>query len=306
MIRNLDPSAERFLLDLTRIQEAIGRAGQMISSGLRVTAPSDAPDEISNILQLYADIERNSQVRANLERVGSETGTAESSLDAAVRLVERARVLASQGVNTIQTAETRRILGGEVQALLEQLVNASNTMVQNRYIFSGDQDQAPSYQLNLANPNGVDRLVVTSATREIQHPSGTSFTVAKTAEEIFDHRNADDSLATDNVFAAVNGLRVALENNDQAGIDTSLVAIRSAADHLNGQLSFYGTVESKITEAIDFSSRLEAGLKVELSNRRDADITEAILELERGRTHEEAAYSARSRMPETSLFDFLR
>ena len=305
MIRNLDPAAERFLLDLGRIQDSIGRANQQISSGLRVTAPSDAPDEISDILQIHTEIERNSRLRANLEQVRSETSTGDSALETAVRLVERARTLASQGVNTIQTAETRRILAGEVQALLEQLVNASRTMVQNRYIFSGDQDLVPSYQLNLANANGVDRLVDPSATREVQHPSGTSFTVAKTAEEIFDRRNPDDTLAADNVFAAVNGLRLALENNDQAGIDASLAALRSAADWLNIELSYYGTVENKLTEAVDFSNRLEARLKTELSARRDADLTAAILEMERGRTHEEAAYTAHSQMPKANLFDYI-
>ncbi len=305
MIRNLDPSAERFLLDLGRIQQAIGRASQQISSGLKVTAPSDSPDQISDILQLYVDIERNAQLRTNLERVNSETATAEASLGSAVRLVERARVLAAQGVTSTQTAGTRRIMAGEVQALLEQLVGASRTMVQNRYVFSGDQDQAPAYQVNLASPEGVDRLATPSATRGIQHPSGTSFTVAKTAGEIFDRRNPDDSPASDNVFAAVNSLRLALENDDQAGIGLSLAALRAAADRLNVELSYYGAVQNKLAEAIDMSHRLEAHFKMELSSRRDADITEAILELQRSRTHEEATYGARSQMPRSSLFDFL-
>jgi flagellar hook-associated protein 3 FlgL len=306
MIRNLDPSSERFLLDLARIQNTVSEANREISSGLAVSTPSDAPDQISSILQLYADIERNTQIRSNLERVKAENSTAGSTLETAARILQRARVLAAQGASTNQTAETRAILANEVQALLEQLVTASRTIVDNRYIFGGDQDQAPPYQLNLANPNGVDRLTTAAASRQVQHPSGASFIVASTAQEIFDHRNPDDSLAGDNVFAAVNGLRVALETNDQAGIDAALAAVRSAEDRLNNQLSFYGTVANKLDEAIDFSGKLDVQLRTELSSRRDADLTEAILELERGRTHEEAALSARAQMPQTSLFDFLK
>jgi len=305
MISNLDPASERFLLDLTRIQKAIGGATQTISSGLRVTSPSDAPDEISDILQLYADIERNTQIRTNLGRVSAEASTAQSTLETAARMVDRVRVLASQGAGTIQTAETRQILAGEVTALLEQLVNASRTIVENRYIFSGDQDQAPSYQVNLANPNGVDRLSTAAASRQVQHPSGLAFSVAKTAQEIFDSRNADDTLAADNVFAAVNSLRVALESDDDTGIESSLVALRSAGTRLSKELSFYGAVQNKLEEAANFASQFELRLKTELSNRRDADLTEAILELERNKTHEEAALGARALMPHTSLFDFL-
>ena len=76
MISSLDPSGERFLLDVGRIQTAITRASQQVSSGLRVATPSDAPDQISGILQVHAGLERNAQILANLSRVQSETSTA--------------------------------------------------------------------------------------------------------------------------------------------------------------------------------------------------------------------------------------
>jgi flagellar hook-associated protein 3 FlgL len=306
MLESLDPSAQWFLADLGRIQKGITRAQQQVSSGVRVSAPSDAPDQISDILQLYADIQRNSQIQTNLNRVKSETDTAEQTLQTTVQLVDRAMELASEGTSTVETAATRQTLAGEVQSLLEQLVSASRTTVQGQYIFSGDQDQAPAYQLNLANPDGVDRLLTTDATRQIQHPSGATFSAAKTAQEIFDNRNADDSLADDNVFAAVNGLRIALAANDETGISNALTALRRAGDHLNSELSFYGTVQNKISEALDFSSRFEVQLKTELSNRRDADITAAALELQQYETGQAAAYATRANMPQTSLFDYLK
>jgi flagellin-like hook-associated protein FlgL len=196
-------------------------------------------------------------------------------------------------------------LAGEVTALLEQLVNASRTIVENRFIFGGDRDQDAPYQVNLANPNGVDRLTTASASRQAQHPSGVSFSVARTAEDIFDARNADDTLAANNVFAAMNGLRVALEADDDAGIESAMEALRGAGLHLNEALSFYGTVENELDEATDSSGKYDVRLRTELSARRDADLTEAILELERNRIHEEAAMGARALMPKNSLFDYL-
>jgi flagellar hook-associated protein 3 FlgL len=305
MIRNISPSGERFLVDLARIQATIERAQRAVSSGLRVTAPSDAPDRISDILQLRADIEQNTQILTNLSRVKSEVDTAERSLQLAVQIVDRARVLASQGAGTTVTADSRRILALDVQGLLEQLVAISATLVEGRFIFSGDQDRSPQYELNLTNPNGVNRLVTTLASRQVQHPNGTFFVVAETAQNIFDSRNPDDSLASDNVFAAVNGLRVALETNDQAGIDASLTAIRLAGDHLGRALSFYGHVQRTVGEAVDFAGKLELRLKLELSDKQDADLTAAVLELQRSQIHQEAALRARAQMPTTSLFDFL-
>jgi hypothetical protein len=51
MIQNLDPSGQEFLVNLARIQLGIKRANDQITSGLKVGAPSDAPDQIGEILQ---------------------------------------------------------------------------------------------------------------------------------------------------------------------------------------------------------------------------------------------------------------
>ena len=146
---NLDPSSQGFLVNLARIQTAIKRATDQISSGLRVNTPSDAPDQISEILQLYVDMGRSTQLQSNLSRMKSEVGTAETAIETSIRAVDRARTLASVGAGTLQTAETRTVLAGEVQSLLEQLVSASRTVGVGRYIFSGDEDQLPAYEINL-------------------------------------------------------------------------------------------------------------------------------------------------------------
>jgi len=305
MIRNVDPSAERFLADLSRIQETAERAARQISSGLRVTAPSDAPDHVGDILQLRANLSRNTQILANLYRAKTEADTAEKSLGHSITLLDRAIVLASQGASTIVTPESRKIIAGEVQGLLEQLVADSQTVAEGRYIFSGDRDQELAYRLNLASPTGVDRLFQTQASRRIEHPSGQTFQAAKTAQEIFDTRNPDDTPASDNVFAAVNGLRLALEADDQAGIEASMAALRRASERLNIEQSFYGAVQNKIEAAIEFGGKNNVLLETELSARQDADLTAAALELERTSIHEQAALAARARLPRTSLLDYL-
>jgi flagellar hook-associated protein 3 FlgL len=306
MIQNLSATAERFLLDLTRIQKSIAASSGQITSGLKVQQPSDAPDQIGEILQLRSSIQKNDQILTNLGRVQSENQTASSTLETATRIVERARVLASQAASSNQTADSRAIIATEVQSLLEELVSASNTMAEGRYVFSGDQDGSASYAVDLSDPEGVTQLVETTATRRVEHPSGTTFTASRTAAEIFDLRNTDGTAADANVFAAVNGLRVALAANDQTGIDTALSNLRAAGDHLNESLSFYGSVENKISEAIDYGNRYAVQLKTELSGREDADVVTAILELESAKTSQEAAYAARAQMPTGSLFDYLR
>ncbi len=219
--------------------------------------------------------------------------------------MERVTSLASQGVNSTETASQRASIATEVTGILNQLVGLSQTSVQGRFVFSGDQDQSPQYQINLSNANGVDRLMTATATRQVQDASGVGFTLGQTAQNIFDHRNSDDSLAPDNVFAAVNSLRVALTNNDQAGIATALNSLHTASDYLGTQLAFYGSVQSRIADATDFSSKQQTQLQIDLSGVQDADVTQAALQLAQSTTQLQTALSAEAKIPRTSLFDFL-
>ena len=66
MIQNINGSAEQFLADLDRMQATTARAERQISSGLKVENPSDAPDQIREILQLRAEIQQHQQIQANL------------------------------------------------------------------------------------------------------------------------------------------------------------------------------------------------------------------------------------------------
>jgi flagellin-like hook-associated protein FlgL len=160
--------------------------------------------------------------------------------------------------------------------------------------------------VNLANPNGVDRLLTAPATRLIQDSNGVVFAVSKTAQDLFDHRNPDDSLAADNVFAAVNSLRVALLNNDQAATATAAVAVQKAQDYLSLQGTFYGAVENRVTTAIDLAQRFQLQWQSSLSNVRDTDVAAATTELSEENLSQQAAMQAQASLPRNSLFDFLK
>ena len=300
MISSLDPSALRFLSGLDQIQQRSQRAQQQLTTGLRINTVSDDPDQITNLLQTRSDLERVKQTDFNLGRVKTEVDTAENALQSAVKLVERAQTLGSQGQSNVNSAEVRQDLAGELGGVLQQLVGISGTAVDGRYVFSGDNDQQPPYTIDLTQPNPISPYNGTPATRQIQNSDGSLISVSKSAQDIFD--NADGAK---NVFTSINNLRVALLNNDQAGIDAALPDLLSSATFLNTQLAFYGTVQNQITSGLDFGSTLETQLQSQMSQIQDADMAQAITELTQAKTQQDAALAARAKTPMTSLFNYL-
>jgi flagellar hook-associated protein 3 FlgL len=305
MVTNLSPSSEAFMANIDRVQRKVEDASRQVSSGKRVNVASDAPNEIDTILQLHTDEVRNAQIQENLGVAQADADAADGALTSATQLMDRATVLAAQGANFTLDATGRQNIAGEVQSLLEQMTAISNTTVQGRYIFGGDQDSTPPYQVDLTAANGVTRLTSSPATRQVESAAGGSFAVSQSAQDIFDSRNPDDTLASSNVFASLNNLRLGLLANDTTQITAASASVQLASDHLNTAQAFYGTVENRITDATNYSANYDVQLQTELSQKEDADVTSAALAITQGNTQLEAAFQMQAKMPHTSLFDFM-
>jgi flagellar hook-associated protein 3 FlgL len=304
MLSNISGADQQFLSGLAAIQAAINQAQQQVSSGLKVSVASDAPDEVSTILLLHANIAANAQTTENLSNVQGEVGTADQSLSTAATLLDQAQTLASEGLGITETAGSRATLAGQVQGLLQQMVGLSQTTFEGRYVFSGDSDQTPSYQYD-ASTQTVTRLQVSDSTRQIADTSGQTFPVGLSANQIFDVRDSSDQPTTGNVFAALTAVSAALTANDTAGLQTATASLQAASTYLDQQQTFYGNAENQITAAQTEASKQNVSLQTTLGNLVDADEASSIVQLQEGATNLQAAMAAYTKVPKTTLFEVM-
>jgi flagellar hook-associated protein 3 FlgL len=301
MSNTVDASQQVFLNQLNRIQDRMERAQRQMSTGLRIEKPSDDPDHISSLLQLRSELDRNSQIRLNFSRINAEVNTAESILQRAVITFDKVRTLGQQGASSTNSAETRTSIAGELESILKNFIGMANSEVSGRYLFSGDSDQTAAYSYDSANVPPYSLYGGTVATRELEHPSGIRFEAARTGQEIFDSADPDR-----NVFAAIDNLRVALLNNDDAAIQAALAPLPKVSQHLNMQLAFYGSVQNQVADGIDFAEKNEIRLKANIQDIEGADAAEALIELSQAEYQQQAALKVRAQIPQTSLFDYMR
>jgi flagellin-like hook-associated protein FlgL len=193
----------------------------------------------------------------------------------------------------------------QVQGILQNLVKLSGTTSGGRYIFSGDLDQQALYTLDATQPTGVRQLAAPTNTRGITDANGVQIWLGKTASEIFDARNPDTTPASDNVFAAVNSLLTALQNNDSAAAAASIANLKAADSHLNEELGYYGIGQARVNDTLTSISSSLVSVQTEQSNLRDADMAAAAVELQQLTVQQQAALSARAKIGGTNLFDFL-
>ena len=151
----------------------------------------------------------------------------------------------------------------------------------------------------------MDRLITAPSTRLIQDATGVTFAVSLTAQNIFDNRNPDDSLASNNVFAAVNSLQVALANNDQTGITNALASLQTAQSYLGQSLQYYGGVQDQLTNATDVAQKFQLQYQTSLTQDTSTNMATAAVSLTQEQTSMQASLQAEASLPKTTLFDVL-
>lgn len=302
MTRSIDAANDKYLDALREINSRLQRAQREVSTGKRVATPSDDPDSVSALLQVRADAARIEQLQKNMVRTRAEVDAAEGVLQGAVKLFDRVRTLGMTAASGIHTATTRQGIADELRSIIDRFVGMANSEVDGRYLFSGDSDQAHAFRLDYATQTPPWGLYLgTASTRMAEHPTGVTFPVAMTAEDIFN--NADPAR---NVLQSAENLRLALEANDEAAIQAAIAPLAGVSTHLNSALTFYGNAQSTVREAYDTGETIRLRLHSSVAELQDADITMSILELQQARFQQEAALQVRASSPKQSLFDYLR
>jgi len=302
----LSSVGEQFLANLDILQQNMATTNAQLSSGYRISKPSDDPAAITDVLQLEFDGSRVAQTISNLNAVQGEVNTAEGALQSATSLLDQAQTLGVEGATSTQTAAGRTTLANQVSQILSQVVNISRTTFEGRYVFSGDDPRAPAYQVDPTSPTGVDQLQSAPSTQLVEDSNGVSFAVSLTAGQIFDSSDSTGAPTSNNVFAALNSLSVALSNNDQPGITSALSALTSAQNYFEGQLAFYGTVQGRITNSLNLAQQNQTQWTAALGQLRDTDVAAAATQLTQDNLSQTAALQAEASLPHTSLFDYLK
>lgn len=296
----------QFLANLQLLQQESALTQEQISSGRTLNRPSDNPAQLGDVLQLEFKVGQVGQVTQNLTQVSGQVNSAESALESTTQLLDQVNTLGEQGANSSATATERTGLSQQVEQTLSQLVSLSQTQYDGQFVFSGDDSTQPAYQLDLSSPNGVDQLITAPSTRVIQDATGVTFAVSQTAQQIFDNRTSTGAYAPDNIFLAVNNLRLALANNDQPGITSALSSLQLAQNHLAQSLQFYGGVQDQVANATDVAQKFQLQYQTTLSQDTSTNIATAATSLTQEQTALQASLQSEAANPKNSLFDLLQ
>lgn len=306
MISGLSASNDQFLASLNTLETNLSQANEELSSGYRVNQASDDPAAVQDIFVTRAQLAQANTSAQNLSSIQDQVQTADTAVQNAIQLLDQAVSLGTQGASTTSSTSLQQTLATQVQGLEAQLVAITATDVGGVFIFSGDNSGSPPYQVDTASPTGVDRLVTPQqSTLLVAGPTGVTFPVSMTAQDLFDQRDSSDNPTANNAFAALNGLVQALQSGSTTAITQAVSVVQGAAGYVNDQTGFYGAAENNISYALSLAQKFQVEDQTQLSTYEDADTATLAVEVTQASTAITAAMESEAKMPTTSLFDYL-
>ena len=172
------------LFNLRNTQARIAEATIQISSGLRVSKPSDSPADAAGVVRTRSELASLAQFRANFESVQAELRAVDGALAHAADAVTRALTLAAQASSIAGNAETRDLIRLDLEGIFRGLVRLANSTYSDRFLFAGNtNDQAP-FEIDPASPNGVVYRG-DSSSRSITFPDGRPGQISLPGNAIF-------------------------------------------------------------------------------------------------------------------------
>src|ERR1051325_5423371 len=133
-------------------QDRIEQLQSQITSGSRITKPSDDPIGAARTLNLQGSIAQSQQYQRNIDQAKSWLDTTDSTLDAVTQAVQRLRELAVQGANDTLSATERTAIKSEVTQLQQHVLDLSHSKYGAYYLFSGTASSTPGYTSAAPSP----------------------------------------------------------------------------------------------------------------------------------------------------------
>ncbi|GAB5405451.1 MAG: flagellin hook IN motif-containing protein [Aureliella sp.] len=247
----------RLLFQIHNDQSAIQELQTQLSTGRRISRPSEDPSAAIRALAAQRSNEFKSQVSDNLQSADTILSATESTLSQAQSILTEMRGVAIGATGTTLSEEEIDAFSQQIQSGLDQLLSLSNKKFRDQFIFSGSNVRESPLQY-------VDNTVQFSANSEELHTiTDHSATVAANvlANDAFGVIS-DDVIGSADLNPALTGDTPLANLNRGIGIRNSAIRLSDGVE----------VVELDLSTAFNVSDVVEKIEQVSLSGR-DLSVT---------------------------------
>jgi len=270
---------------------------KQISSGQRVTLPADDPAAVDRIMQMQSDKRLMLQYRRNQLQGEAITNISQGALKSMSNMTTRILEIATRAGELTKDSDLA-LYAGEINQLLEQMLQAAKTTYKGEHIFSGNDGETP--------PLDVVRDIdgqITSATYAGSNTNAEFFVAlgTKIAVQLDPTHNAKFA----DLLNRIVSLRDALKVADRSAVQTTRTGLITSEDDILLAISDLGATQLRLEVAKAQDNNSFALLETQISAEADGDLTKLLVKLNQIQLALQATMQSGSRLMGRSILDYI-
>ena len=273
-------------------------AQEVVSTSKRINKLSDDPVGLVTVLDLRSSLSNIEQMGRNVSMGKSWLAASESALTQVNDILTDAKELtvqmSSANIGSSERANAAELVG----EYLNEIISLANSQSGGRYLFAGTNTDTAPFALN--GTTGEVDYNGNTADFSIKIGSGSNITIGKVGSEIF-----GENWNEDNIFKTLVDLKSYLQSDNVEGIQEVMGYLDEHMTKINAEISEIGGK----TIRMEVKDNIIADLKLTYTDRKsqleDADVSEAVIELNSKQLAYNAALTSASKVMELSLVDFM-
>jgi len=280
------------LNDLSNNLDRVESLQKQLSSGKKISRPSDDPIGTTRAMALRSNLNTQDQYIRNMDFAKAELDMADKTLQEISDVLGRIKDLAVRGSNESLPQGSRDAIGKEVDQLIDQLIQLGNTTVSGRYIFSGFRTTTSPLERNgdVVNYRGDNN------TREVEIATGQVLKLTPPGKSLF-----VDTGMFDNLIRLKNELYA----GDTSGINQEIGTIDNMIDKVGIEIAEVGARSQRLDWTNNLLQDREVTYKDLLSKQEDIDIEDVVLKLYAQQNVYQASLMAAAKVLQPSLINYL-
>lgn len=271
---------------------------QQLSSGRKISKPSDDPVVAARGMFYRSSLMENEQYKRNVDEAQSWMDMTDSTMDEMGNILKRVRELLVYSGDGAISPDDLKAMGSEVEELKKHMGTLANQQINGKYIFAGTDTNKPPYDAT-AKAGAGDFVSTNSSPINLEVSQGVFVTSNINAQNLF---NFPDN--NNNMFTVLNNIINELKAGNSA--TQFQTAIDNQYNQLLAERASLGANVNRVELIAERLDTQEVSITGLMSKNEDADMSKVITDLKTQESVHNAALGAGARIIQPTLLDFLR
>jgi flagellar hook-associated protein 3 FlgL len=274
---------------------------EKLSSGKQINRPSDDPSGTRKVLGLKTEEIQFQQYLDNTEAAKEQINYTFNTLENIQEILAQVKELTLQASNDTLGQSERRIIAGELNELLESVLQFSNMDNDGQYIFAGTKTSTIPFLATRDSNGKITSVSYAGNNEEIKYQVGpNTYIQVNIPGGTFFQNNG--------VFSTLISLRDALETGtfDSSAFLELRNTLDTTMDTLLSETTRFGAKASRLEITARSLENSRIALKELISYTEDADIASLIMDLKHQENILQSSLETGARVIQPTLLDFLR